>query len=481
MVYNYRYQEALDGETVIPLNFKSPFGDDSFLDKEEFAIYYIANIDNKSYSDNDLEILPLYSTLNGNYFKNKTILDFNKDPIISYVDNTFLLNIYWDTSPQSFINYDTELLISYKVVKGRPISPLSFSSLDSYGNDRREYLVEIPFTRYDMINRSWITEDDFVEEFIVDKKLLYEDITSTEALLQGAEYYDGQLIQTGVIYLDSVYVNWSSSYNFELLNESLYSWEINSNGELNITNLPHSEGDVFRAVYYGLNPTPIIHSLNNPASIVDSIKVINSSGFAYEFQLGTDYIISEDGYRVYFKDIYNSILESGNFSIHDKFEIRYHAPLSRKIDLSQNLLLTLQDSEGNNIPIDNIPIDNLGLFEYKKVLREDSPLSIPLGSGKKLVHLDLKYLPLNIFNKSAAQLMNINYTGSDFGKIYPYIESNAWAKPITIITIPKKVKLEMIEDPSQNIIINQRFYEERDYYFNLNPVEALYCFARGMC
>ncbi|KKL26103.1 hypothetical protein LCGC14_2398640, partial [marine sediment metagenome] len=260
---------------------------------------------------------------------------------------------------------------------------------------------------------------------------------------------------------------------FELLNESLYSWEITSNGDLNVSSLPYSTGDVFRVVYYGLNPVSITHSINDSTSFVKSIQVTNGSGFTYEFQLSTDYIISKDGYRIYFRDLYNTILESGNFSIYDKFKIKYHASLSRKIDLSQNLLLTLQNSEGNDIPIDNIPIDNVGLFEYENVLREDSHLSIPLGGEKRLVHLELKYLPLNIFNLSASQLININYTGSDFGKIYPYVESNVWAKPITITTIPKKIKLEMVEDPSQNIVINQRFYEERDYIFNFNPVEAL--------
>ncbi|MBA7655182.1 hypothetical protein ES703_63081 [subsurface metagenome] len=46
--------------------------------------------------------------------------------------------------------YDSNLLITYKVIKGRPISPFSYSSLDSYGHDKEENLVEIPFAQYDM-------------------------------------------------------------------------------------------------------------------------------------------------------------------------------------------------------------------------------------------------------------------------------------------------------------------------------------------
>ena len=54
--------------------------DDSFIDKDELAIYYV---------NKELEILPLYSTLNGRDFKDDTIIDYYKDPQISYIDNTF--------------------------------------------------------------------------------------------------------------------------------------------------------------------------------------------------------------------------------------------------------------------------------------------------------------------------------------------------------------------------------------------------------
>ena len=39
-VHSYEYQEAYDGQTVHQLNVVSPFGDDNFLSKEEFAIDY---------------------------------------------------------------------------------------------------------------------------------------------------------------------------------------------------------------------------------------------------------------------------------------------------------------------------------------------------------------------------------------------------------------------------------------------------------
>lgn len=76
-----------------------------------------------------------------------------------------------------------------------------------------------------------ITEDDFVEEFTIDKKLLYEDVKSFGVVLQGAEYYDGQLIQTSVVSFEGIYVNWSDFDIFELLDDSQYNWSINVNGE----------------------------------------------------------------------------------------------------------------------------------------------------------------------------------------------------------------------------------------------------------
>ncbi|GAH51371.1 unnamed protein product, partial [marine sediment metagenome] len=133
----------------------------------------------------------------------------------------------------------------------------------------------------------------------------------------------------------------------------------------------------------------------------------------------------------------------------------------------------LQDEFGNEIPIDSVPIDNLGFFEYEQELKIDSPLSIPIGGGRTSVHMILSYLPLSVFNKSSGQLFNITYEDQDVGKIYGIKESNKWVKYFTITTIPEKVKLTMVEDPTQNMVINQKFYEEREYFFNYNPLEAL--------
>ncbi|KKK81397.1 hypothetical protein LCGC14_2813870, partial [marine sediment metagenome] len=167
------------------------------------------------------------------------------------------------------------------------------------------------------------------------------------------------------------------------------------------------------------------------------------------------------------------VINSGNFSINDVFEISYYAPLSRKVDLGQNLLLLLQDSEGNDVPIDLIPIEGTGLFKYNRLLRTDSLLSLPLGGGKKLVHMTLSFLPQKVYNKSADQFVNITYKTGDGNIIYPYKESNKWAKPFTIVTYPKKVKLTMVDDFTQDMAIEKEFIEEREYIFNQDPAEAL--------
>jgi tetrahydromethanopterin S-methyltransferase subunit B len=462
-VHDYKYQEALDGETTHTLKLVTPFGDSEFIDKTEFAIYYI---------NDQLETLPLYSSLNGNYFKDDSILDYNKDVTISYVDNAFILNIYWEKDSSSFIRYDTNLLISYKVMKGQPLSPISYSSVDSYGNNKQQNLVEVPFARYDMITRSWITEDDFIQRFPIDKLLLYKEVESTGATIEGPTFFDGQEIITGIIGLDSIYVNKSYSNTFEWVNSSSL-WDIDNSGRLVVSGLNYSQGDVFKVGYFAYYPTDLSHSLTKDVSSIECVKVRNVTGFEYTFVEDIDYKLSEDGYSVYFLDFYNTIIESGNFSIYDTFEIKYRAPLTKQIDLSQNVLLLLQDSEGNNVPIDTIPIDSLGMFDYEKTLQIDSPLSIPVGSGRKIVHMELAYMPLNFYNKTSDQLENIDYYDNDVGNIYAVKESNSWARPITVVTIPNKVKLSLVEDPLENIVINQKFYEEREYFFNLNPVDAL--------
>ncbi|KKK95333.1 hypothetical protein LCGC14_2673870, partial [marine sediment metagenome] len=248
---------------------------------------------------------------------------------------------------------------------------------------------------------------------------------------------------------------------------------ININGELVVSGLPYAAGDTFKIAYYAYYPITFTHSLGGSDSTVDYIRVTNNTGYTYEFVYGTDYEFSEDGYKIYFLDLYNSILKSNNFTIYDRFEANYTAPLTQKIDLSQNVLLMLQDSLGNDIPIDYIPIDNLGFFEYEQELRVDSPLSLPIGGSKRMVNLLLSYLPLNVYNKSAESLVSLSYSDPDVGFIYPYVEANNWAKPITVITIPDQVKLTMVTDPTENIVISQKYYDERVYNYNYNPLETL--------
>ncbi|MFW9969076.1 MAG: hypothetical protein ACFFDF_02670 [Candidatus Odinarchaeota archaeon] len=460
--YQYNCSEASDGNTVYPLDIKVPLGDHEFIDREEFSIYYI---------NNDLEILPLYSSFDGNNFTENTILNINKKPEISYIGNTFILTIYWNKYSSEFINYDTLLLISCKVLKGRPIRPISYSPLDSYGHSTQENLIEVPFARYDMITHDWITEDDFTQRFLIEKQLLSTEIETSGTTIQGPQYNES--IRTGIIDLHAVYVNKSYSDIFKFVEESKYNWSINQNGELVISNLNYSAGDVFRVEYFAYYPFKVIHPLNDTISSINYFKIINSTGYEYECTLGKDYTISDDGYTIYFYDLYNLVLKRNNFSISSNFEIKYHSSLSRKIDLSSNLLLMLQDSQGNDIPIDTVPINSFGFFEYDKQLRIDGPLTLPLGGGKKLVHMALSYLPTSIFNKSSGEFNIINYKNQFGNNIYPYIESNKWVQPITVVTIPDKVMLEMVEDITQDMVVEQQFIEERKYLFNYNPVEAL--------
>ncbi|KKK68673.1 hypothetical protein LCGC14_2941680, partial [marine sediment metagenome] len=247
------------------------------------------------------------------------------------------------------------------------------------------------------------------------------------------------------------------------VNNAEYNWNINQNGELVVSNLNYSSGDVFRAWYHIYNPITLPYSLNDDKSTITYLKITNKTGFEYQFILNQDYKLSDDGYTIYLLDIYNSVLKSGNFSISDNIKLKYHAPLSRKVNLASNLLFLLQDSQGNYIPID---------FNYDKPLKVNSSLSIPIGGGKRLVHMTLAYLPTTIYNLTSDQSLSINYEDQNGNNIYPYIESNKWAKPITIITKPEKVKLLISNDYTQDIVITQEFDETRKYNYNYNPMET---------
>ncbi|KKN72007.1 hypothetical protein LCGC14_0414890, partial [marine sediment metagenome] len=469
-VYDYVYQEALDGQTVHHLKLISPFGEDTFISKTEFAIYYI---------NNNLEKVPLYSTLNGKFYKDNAILKYGTNPEINYVDNAFLINIFWKKQATNFINYDTILLISYKMLRGEPISPLSYSTIDSLGHDQQDNLIEIPFARYDMLSRNWVTEDDFIEQFLVDSQLLYKDVQSIGTTIQGPKYNETQIIQTGIVDLDYIEVNKSYSNEFTIVNNSAYSWSINQNGELVVDSLNYSSGDVFRIWYFGYYPTKVYHPLNTSVSQISYLTIKNQTGFEYNLTLNQDYKLSDDGYSIYFLDLYNQVIKSNNFTMDDTFSIKYHSPLSRKVDLSSNILLNLQDTEGNDIPIDTIKINLLGFFEYNKPLRLKEPfevetvLSLPLGGGKKIVHTSLAYMPSEVYNKSSDQFVNIDYVDNRGNYIYPYKESNKWIKSLTIKTIPNRVRLEIVQDITQDIVIDQNFIKEREYLFNLNPAEMI--------
>ncbi|GAH37259.1 unnamed protein product, partial [marine sediment metagenome] len=120
-LYDYHYLEATDGKTVHNLDILAPLDEDSFIDKEQFSIFFL---------NEQLEKVPLYihqyKGTELKHVKDNSILDQARDPRINYIDNAYLLTIYWNPDSANFISYDTSLLISYKVIKGRPISPLSY-------------------------------------------------------------------------------------------------------------------------------------------------------------------------------------------------------------------------------------------------------------------------------------------------------------------------------------------------------------------
>ncbi|MHA1280183.1 MAG: hypothetical protein ACTSQ8_23590, partial [Candidatus Helarchaeota archaeon] len=471
-VYDYSYQDALDSETIHHLKVVSPFNDENFVDKNKFAIYYI---------DRQLEKVPLYVNLDGVRYKDERIL--SKDPEILYLDNAFLLHIYWNTSDDNnyFINYDTNLLISYTVLKGRPISPLSFSSCDSFGNDKQENLVEIPFTRYNIITNDWEFEGDFTEVFAIDRILLVKEVKESSITIRGPQFEDddgGLFFRHGIIGVDNLYVKKNDSNTYEVVSEEDYNWYVENDGDLYVSYPSYQPNDTIKVLYYSYNPVPITHSLRYPGARLNYIRVYSRDNLSITHTFSNDIIdefaISSDGYKIYFYDLYNAILKGGDFDLYDIFEISYRSTYTKKIDLSSNLLLLLQDSESHYVPIDNVEIDNLGFFKYNKRLTADGPLSLPIGG--KIVNMRLDYLPITVYNKSGESNVFINYdlnVDSAYHKRYAYKESDKWFKNFKIITTPKKVKLEMADFTTQNIVVSQSFTENRKYYFSSNPAETL--------
>ncbi|KKL75104.1 hypothetical protein LCGC14_2058230, partial [marine sediment metagenome] len=145
-----------------------------------------------------------------------------------------------------------------------------------------------------------------------------------------------------------------------------------------------------------------------------------------------------------------------------------------RVDLSNNLLLMLQDSSTTEyVPIDTVPIDNIGLFSYEGELSIDGPLALPM-SGKTIVNMRIDYLPAQVYDLTLGSSPFITYDSFPIiNYIYPYTNSSNWKKTFQITTIPKKVKLEMVDFATQNMVVSQEFVENREYLFNTNPSEAL--------
>jgi hypothetical protein len=460
-VYTYNYQEALSSKTTHQLNVIANIGDESFIDKRHFSIFYI---------DEDLNILPLYINLDGIDYRDTNLLI--KDPDIKYIENVYLLNIQWDTSASDFIMYDTNLLVTYKVLNGRPISPLSYTQFDMNGHDMKEHLVEIPFEKYDMVSKSWVSEDDFTEIFYVDKVLNYKTATTTWHLenIVGPYYFvDGQGFNLGITGVSQVL---KDGEPFD------YSYEIDSDGMLMIK---HKNGNrildpdgTYDIAFHTYSPVSLTHKLNTDN--MDYFRIF-STGQYFDID-PSEFVLSTDGYTIYFTNLYRIIqdaetIQQIDYSVHNKFEIKYQSTLDRKIDLSSNLLLLLQDSDGIYRAIDSILIDNIGLYEYEQRFTNDGPLSLPLG-GTRAVNMMLAYMPEY---SPAVSNLNIDYTFTDrISSLdrarYPY-EEGSWYKSFRVFTIPEKTKLMMVDDPSQSLVILQQFYEEREYVMNHNPLIAL--------
>ncbi|KKK96304.1 hypothetical protein LCGC14_2664100, partial [marine sediment metagenome] len=265
---------------------------------------------------------------------------------------------------------------------------------------------------------------------------------------------------------------------YQLVDPTDYSWRIEANGILQITSYYGLEGDL-KIAYYSYKPILLKHSLSKPESVLDQIRVISRDDPTNTYIFGpSEYKVSTSGsakgYKIYFYDLYNTILSSGLYDLYDIFEIEYHAPLTHRVDLSNNLLLMLQDSSTTEyVPIDTVPIDNIGLFSYEGELSIDGPLALPM-SGKTIVNMRIDYLPAQVYDLTLGSSPFITYDSYPIiNYIYPYTNSSNWKKTFQITTIPKKVKLEMVDFATQNMVVSQEFIESREYLFNTNPSEAL--------
>ncbi|MHA1280272.1 MAG: hypothetical protein ACTSQ8_24120 [Candidatus Helarchaeota archaeon] len=458
-VYEYKYQSALDGISLYTININTPEGASEYIDPKAFAIYYI---------DQNLIKQPLFPD------DPYDLIDDSMPPQLQYKDGQYKLEIRWNPSEISrYLYYDTYLLITYRIKGGIPITPLSYRTQDEYGNYREDNLAEIPFAKFDMKTLSWKTHDTFTELFSIDRVLAVDERDAETIISSSGRFYingpqiEGIFDRMCTLGIDTIYIKRNGSDDLLPISEDYYQYGVSDyiTVDLNLNAVTLNSGDLIITEYYYCNPITLSHPLELES--IEYVRVYNNSGYwdipSDAYYISDDYNDNTGEYYLVFRDLIGT-LNSKGYDIFDTFEIRYNSTYTTRADLSDTLILMMQDRNSEYIPIDIIDIDRMGFFEYEKLFSADY-LALPIDT---LVNMRLCYLPESIYDINSGSQYKIPYNFQ-----YAYKESNAWTKDFRIRTLPEPTQLMMVNYESMPLVVSQYHHPERKYILNSDPFVTL--------
>ncbi|KKK92577.1 hypothetical protein LCGC14_2701540, partial [marine sediment metagenome] len=164
----YNATDPIGAETITeyPVDLHGLIGDSEFVDRDNFLLEYIDR-------ENFNEITPLYEVVNGSVvYQDYRIMEAWIDYYAYYrtdYPNQFMLIINWTAIEDDLIYYNTDFLLTYKVMQGKKIVPAVFEAFEKVA-------VPVDFRQFSYDTFEWESQG-WTNREILNTKTVQENST----------------------------------------------------------------------------------------------------------------------------------------------------------------------------------------------------------------------------------------------------------------------------------------------------------------
>ncbi|KKM19795.1 hypothetical protein LCGC14_1652000, partial [marine sediment metagenome] len=441
--------------TEYEIDLNGLIGESEFIDKNNFKLEFI---DRENYN----QITNLFEVVNGIEVYRATNLI--EDSWISYYDyyrtehpNKFMLIVNWTSDNEQLIPYDTDLLLTYKVIQGRIITPVAFEDVE-------DIVIPVDFRAFSYDSFNWENTQQFDRE-ILEVNPTIENSSLYESVIQGRTIQiENSSIGSGIITLKNIWKDVSGS--FELLNESYYNYVIINEGGIDALNVTYTGSTTIDLkVEYGYIPQlKLTHYAIGSLIDNSTIKVmVNNSISTISMIHGTDYnITGANNNSIIFYTFYSSV--TPEYAIDDAYFISYKGYLTEEINPVNNMILEFLDSDGLWKPITKVPIRDDGNFDHSFYMGEGG-FEFPLNEE---TIMRLIYLPSNLSNYNN-QYLSVDYSNLNC----VYNTSSSIEELFTLTVNGKQSKISYNPTEFSRTFDQWATINNRQYSTTTNPYETL--------